>query len=863
MKAVRAISVLWLATALAVLAIAQNRTLARLSHESTPDVTPPPVDTRGSAKVITSHPEPLSESTLSRSAATALFVNANLVRARQLAERAWRHDHRDAEALFVQMEAAAMQADEATMLNAALRLCEIGGDAKQDPRIRLAAVRVRESAANTPEFRAAIPRLQTLLANSSEDWPELNTALLNAAMDGVPKLDPEAIARASGILTEWRIVGPLGRHPWLDLDRMAISPNDDLTEASYDHRAVENFQFPDGIIRLPPYLSPRGIFYAAAHFASLVPGAWTVRTESAGPLEIYVDGKRVLLEDARLRETPAVGSATFEVSGGPHRVLAKFAGVAAPLRIAISPSTSDISAPVRTKRSVEELTYELASSAYAGEEFKTAIAQINALPSASGSAALQFLLAQAWTRKNSTAVEARHAWSRVLSLAPGAVIAADQGLAQWALADGDLVEAAHFARRVLEARPNDTKALATLGDAFDGDPGLADSEGELRLIWPRRLAEHPSCNTSNRAMTFYRSQGQLVEAAAVQQKLDGCAPESLAYAQSLANQGRHGEAAQALQQLLVAAPLNRSARLMLVRELQLAGEDSGAERAADAWLRIAPNASEYRRLAAAIRSDNATSNPQPFYAPYHRDAARAMLQAATGQFPSAPVVLVNDRVAIRRPDGSVSLYVHTTTRFSNMEDIRRLEGPNLPHGAQLLQWQILHADGSVTPIKLDPPNPGILLPNFSPGDALDQEYVVNYAGDGGIAEHPEVFQFVFGRFDEKVLSARFVVLTPAGQADRGVVIASSDAPRLVSRTQDNMLARIWERNEVAVSTGGLVLPGKSLAIVRVVEKENDWTVPSDAEHRRRIETIHRGPRFEESSGTTERGHKQTPEVSKL
>ncbi len=81
-----------------------------------------------------------------------------------------------------------------------------------------------------------------------------------------------------------------------------------------------------------------------------------------------------------------------------------------------------------------------------------------------------------------------------------------------------------------------------------------------------------------------------------------------------------------------------------------------------------------------------------------------MWPATTAQFASAPVMLLNDRVAILRPDGSVSLYVHTTTRFSNMEDIRRFEGPNLPHGTQLLQLQTLHADGSVTPIKLDPQN---------------------------------------------------------------------------------------------------------------------------------------------------------------
>src|ERR1039458_9739330 len=159
-----------------------------------------------------------------------------------------------------------------------------------------------------PEFRAVIPRVQTLLAKFSEDWPELNAALLHAVMDGAPGLGPQALARASGVLTEWRIVGPLGRHPLLDFDRLSISPNDDLTQASYDNRAVENFEFSDGIISLPPYLPTRGTFYAAGHFASLAAGAWSVRFESAGALEIYVDGKRLLRQDTSLRGTRVHGS---------------------------------------------------------------------------------------------------------------------------------------------------------------------------------------------------------------------------------------------------------------------------------------------------------------------------------------------------------------------------------------------------------------------------------------------------------------------------------------------------------------------------------------------------------------------------
>ncbi len=847
MKAVRAMSVLWVATVLATSAFAQDRTLARLAHETAPEVTHPRVDVRGDSSATTvSRSETLSESEASRAAATALFVNGDLMRAHQLAERAWRRDHRDAEALFVQMEVAAMQADELTKLNAAVNLCAMGSAAKQDPRIEVAVARVRESAANTPEFRAVVPRLQSVLANSREDWPELSGALLGAALDGVAGLDAEVLARASGILTQWRIVGPLGRHPLLDFDQISISPNDDLSQPQYESHAVENFEFPDGLIYLPHYLPRRGTFYAEAQFASLTPGTWMVRAESAGLLEVFLDGDRVLRQGGSLHETGLSDFASVEVAAGPHRVLLKFAGTAVPIKIAVLPATPKIIAPLKAHRSAQELTYELASAAYSKEAYGMAIQQIGSVHSAAGSVALHFVLAESWARQNPAAPEGLAAWNRLLVLAPGA-LSADRGLAERALAVGHGTDAVRFARRVLETRPNDVRALETLGRAIQNDPSLANSAQESAQIWSRRLAQHPSCEVSQQAMMFYHSQQQVAQAAAAQRKLDGCAPESLAYAQSLASEGHHDDAVQALEQLLAAAPLSRAARLLLIRELQFAGDDSGAERAAAAWMRIAPNASQYRRLAAAENPDDPAESAKEFYTAYRRDAAQ--LINAAPQVAGPPVVLLNDHVAIARPDGSVSLYVHTVTRFTNPEDIAHFGTPDLPDGAQTLQMQTLHSDGSVAPV--DPRNSLDGASALAPGDAIDEEYVINYGGDGGISEHPEVFQFVFGSFNEKVLRERFVVLTPATQADRAVVIASSTAPLPVSRVEDTVLARIWERDEVSVTTGGLTLLGKSLPIVRVVEQENGWTVPADAEHRRRIETVHPGPRFEEAKAKVE------------
>jgi hypothetical protein len=133
-----------------------------------------------------------------------------------------------------------------------------------------------------------------------------------------------------------------------------------------------------------------------------------------------------------------------------------------------------------------------------------------------------------------------------------------------------------------------------------------------------------------------------------------------------------------------------------------------------------------------------------------------------------------------------------------------------------------------------------------PGDAVEEEYVIHYTGDGGISEHCEAFQFVFGNGDDDMLHARFVVLTPAEHSDRGVVIATGGAPEMTTFVHEGILQRVWDNEKSQVKT---MVPAQSNAgspIVRVVEEENGWATPSSAEHQRRIETIHPGPRAEES-----------------
>ncbi len=823
-----------LAIALGVSAPAQEATIARLTHEDNSGLPHASIGSTWSPshKSRPGQTAALPETLISRSAANALFVRSDLERARVLATEVLRRNPRDVEALFVRMEVAAMQADGATVLDAAVRLCEAAEAQPGDPRAQLASARIREAAGNTPQFRAAVPQIKGLLANSNQPWIELRVALLQAAMDGTPGLDPYALSRAAGILTDWRVVGPLDRRS-LELDD-SIASVDDLTHAFYQNRAVENFQFPDGRITLPDYLSHHGMYYGVTQFGSLNAARWRVEVEGAGRVTVYVDGRRVL----KSADGRAMRSNSFEAPSGPHRVLLKFTSAGLPLRVAIAPDGDNARPPLPSKASAQELAYLLAASHYASGDFEDAVTQINAVASATNSAALQFLLAQ--SLKPGTP-QSLTAWDKVHTLAPVA-FSANVAIAQNALKTSDRERALRLVSQVLTVEPTNEQALEV---ATNAGPFTAMSEAKLESLWARRAAAHPSCANLQSFITFYRAHQQPANAGTIQQKLEGCAPDSLDYAKALSQQGSHVAAANAVRQLLAAAPLNRPARLMLVRELQLAGDDRAAQQAAAEWLHVAPGAERYHRLAAsAPEAGKTVEDTAEFYEPYRRDVAVIEHEIRREGAAATAVDLLNDHVAVSRSDGSVSLYIHTARRLAADEAAQPAAYLNPPRGAEVLVLRVLHSDGSSSDLSSSA-EIALSPSSLAAGDIVDEEYVVHYVGDGGIPEHPEAFQFVFGSFNQRVLTSRFVVLTPAEQADRGVVLETGGTPTMSETVAGGMLQRIWS-TDGSPATPETTVQDSGLPIVRVVEQENGWAVPSNAEHQRRIETIHPGPRPQDS-----------------
>src|SRR5262249_24014555 len=142
---------------------------------------------------------------------------------------------------------------------------------------------------------------------------------------------------------------------------------------------------------------------------------------------------------------------------------------------------------------------------------------------------------------------------------------------------------------ILAERPQSETALRL---AFNLSRGRTDAPALL----DRLLQVHPSCANLAEAVKFYSSTAEQDKAAQLEQQLSVCAPESLQYARTLAESGRHGAAAAFLQQFIVRNALHRSARRLLVEQLVLSSQQSAARLQAQQLSDLAPNAGSYARL---------------------------------------------------------------------------------------------------------------------------------------------------------------------------------------------------------------------------------------------------------------------------
>jgi tetratricopeptide (TPR) repeat protein len=756
-------------------------------------------------------------------AADALFVRSDIEQARAFALKVDRNDTR---ALFVLMEASALAADSRPELDAALRLCETR---RAEPRVHIAAARVLELAANTPAFREALPRIQKLLAAGSPQAAYLRAALVAAAADGVPGLDASALAHDAGIVTHWRVGGPFGNLANVDWEQK-WPPESKALAALDGQRKSEDFEFLDGNVTLPGYLrSGDGVMYAETTIETPHAGEVTLRLESAGTAEIFIDDESVLTKDDRLRSGAAIERVTLRVAAGSHRVLVKFLDSAMPWRLAVVPPVAPAAKQRPEAASAAEQRYLQAAEAYWHGDSSAVIAQ---LPVAT-SATEDVLLGQAWSRLagSNESPEAVAHFRAAQQRSPAALAAAYE-LAAYDFASGRAEDAANAAQRIASLRPDYVPAVELLSEAAE------------RLGWDKLALEafehrfqlHPSCDTVLKAARLFAHSARYDRARAMEEEAKDCAPDTLAYSNALSDRGEHVAAAREAQRILQRYPLDRDAAIALARELRLGGDNTGAAATEATLHRVAPN-----RTVPAEADDD-------FYTPYRRDGIAAVRAAAERRFSGGPIVtILHDKVARLNRDGSLDEYVHQLTRVLSKEGIEQYGEVAVPADAEVLELRTIKPDGRVFEPELAAHKPTISMPALAPEDVIELEYILHRSSHDALTEYPEAFRFVFGSFSAPILAARFVVELPPQVAVR---IADTDLTRTRLTRRDGVAVRTWEADDLAQSLQEPSMTASAnLPAVTLQPDLHSWQQVRDAEREVALEAAYAGAEAEPAAAS--------------
>jgi hypothetical protein len=787
-----------------------------------------------SQKAQPSHPDRAGDSLLQS------FSDFNLPAAADTADARLHHAPKDAVALFIRMETAELQERPEIVLDSALRLCALPAA----PEIHeLASNRVLQHAANSWAFNLVLRRLKSTATINNGCAFNLRLALVAAASDGA-NVDLDTGARSSGLLTGWTVAGPFGRYNSVDFERrwppesersfrnryssqrdfgtLKIERRGPAATKSDSSRTIvpERFWFRDGMITLPEYFPSSGIFYAASEVD--LPATTISRLDvlSSGTYEVFIDGKSVLLHDARYAAVPTRDSTSLSTAAGHHRILLKFSQDSAPLSVALH-SQFEVSPQKKIALPTALEPYTQALSAYFRGDL-TEMATLLRSGTPRDTRYGKYLHALLYSAAEEHSPRADAAWKAVAIAQPSALLArlksdqnaVDRGQAEAVRAD---------VMSILAERPQSETALQlafnlSQRNQVDGPALLA-----------RLLESHSSCARLAEAVKFYNAAAQQDRSRAVEQQIASCAPESLQYARQLAESGRHSAAAAYLQQLVARNPLHRAARRILVEQLLLDSQISAAKLQAKQLREMAANARDYvpavgdTAVAADSRSERAESfaSGAEFYVPYLREGIDLVRRSAQRSFTGGEaVILLSDKVVRIRRDGPVSVYVHRITRPLNKEGISRYGEVTLPRGADLLELRTIKANGEIIEPELAQQKPTISMPALEVGDAIEEEYVLHYPE---LDQMPEsAAGHTFGSFAAPLLHARMVLLSPA---ESTINVKEQAGPPLPLVGENNgTVIRIWERDNIAQTVAESFLPAVNLiptVMVSSAEKTRD------------------------------------------
>ena len=207
------------------------------------------------------------------------------------------------------------------------------------------------------------------------------------------------------------------------------------------------------------------------------------------------------------------------------------------------------------------------------------------------------------------------------------------------------------------------------------------------------------------------------------------------------------------------------------------------------------------------------------------------------------LVLLDDRVAQLAPDGEVALYVHKLTRVLDRDGIQRYGEVAVPPDSDILELRTIQPDGSVAEPEISDHKDTVSMPVLSPGNVIEQEYVQHLSG--GIDQHPEAFRFVFGSFTAPIVYSRFVVFWPWAESDRMKLLVSGRVPEPQARVSGEVLARIWERDDIPQSSEESAMPRADILPTVRIAQAASWDEVRDYYRNSVIESARIGSRAEQ------------------
>lgn len=749
-----------------------------------------------------------------RTSADFLFTKSDSAAAGRRASQELKKNPHDVNAWFVRMEAARVQLQSRDELWAAIALLE-ETRTHEDQRARLAAERIRELAANTPQFRRVIPELAQLLWNSNRYSRQLSDALLTANADGVPL---PRLLRLTPRVREWQIAGPFGEFSNVDFDGSWPPEHDALRKNSYGSLVTENLHTASGKIELPEYFSHNGVYYAASELRISRAGKYKLTVESDGTFELFVNGKSILLHDSRFQAQNAVSYVDCELPARTHRLLVKLQASSLPLRVWFEPVMDDVKASFAV--SEDERAYLNAATALADGDTAPALA----LQSRSSSIS-NLLRAGAFSRIGEE--QEGHEALAASVASDSKNLKAQFELALKAFGDENFEEAAAQLSQIVKWAPAYwpmQELKYQLADHFDWS-----NERQEALI--RRVPLHPACGALEDAIKFYENIDH-TQAARFEAKLTTCAAVPYAYWEHLSSRGFHQQAVGAIDVYVAKHPNDRRALRVAVREAILANNHDAAQRFARALHQVAPNWEWAGRLASnpegILDSPSASSTADDFYKPYIRDAPPMMANAGSIE----DRVLINDRVVKLGRSGDAWIYQHTVTQVFDKHGIELVGEVEVPHSADLLILRTINRDGTFVEPELNDNKNTVSMPSLGEGDVVEIAYVQHLAADTLKSSH-EQLDFVFGSPDFATQSARLTVIRDG--APEPLLWHSANVKQIEVR-QQNPAATTWEVTDLAPNPQELAAPHYELQPA-MLWLQMDRSQPSDTLARYRDQLI--------------------------